>query len=65
MGLYRISECHPSDECVLRAVRCKSWQDDNLTDDNLTGKDPLGGSAFAKEASVRRNNYDECHDHYR
>ena len=48
-----------------RSVRCAVIQEKSWPDDNLTGKDPLGGSAFAKETSVRRNNYDECHDHYR
>jgi hypothetical protein len=36
---------------ALRAVRCDTGE--IMAVDNLTGKDPVGGSAFAKEASVR------------
>jgi hypothetical protein len=36
-----------------RSVRCAVIQEKSWQDDNLTGKDPLGGSAFAKETSVR------------
>jgi len=36
---------------ALRAVRCDTGE--IMAVDNLTGKDPVGGTAFAKEASVR------------